>query len=117
MEGGQYIISRGFKKKDQNKGGVPRGPTQWGTSGDYQDINFLCYSHSGSAKHCLSVGAAQGTGYNQNSTACGPHEVAIDTNVEGASELIIICMCCPSNCCGVAGGCVGATAMGIKKGL
>lgn len=23
MEGGQYIISRGFKKKDQNKGGVP----------------------------------------------------------------------------------------------
>lgn len=93
-----------------------RGTTQWGTSGDYQGINFLFYSHSGSSKHCLSVGAAQGTGYNQNSTAYGPHEVAIDTDAQGAmSSLLFVCR--PSNCCGVAGGCVGATAVGIEKGL
>lgn len=72
---------------------------------------------SGSSEHCLSASAAQGTGYNQNSIVCGPHEVAIDTDAQGASELVIICECRPSNCCEVAGGCVGATAMGIKKGV
>lgn len=62
----------------------------------------------------LSAGATQGTGCNRNSTAPGPHEVAIDTDAQGAGELII-CMYLPSNCCGVFVGCVGAIAMGIRR--
>lgn len=38
----------------------------------------------------LSAGAAQGTSCNRNSAAPGPHEVAIDTDAQGASELVII---------------------------
>lgn len=72
---------------------------------------------SGSSEHRLSAGAAQGTGYNQNSAARGPHEVAIDTDAQGASERLIICAHRPSNCCEVAGGCVGTTAMGTKKSV
>lgn len=48
--------------------------------------------------HGLSAGAAQGTGCNRNSAAGGPHEVAIDTDAQGAGELVIIYMYLPSNC-------------------
>lgn len=113
--GGQYVISSGFKtKENQNKGGVP--PSGVPLVIIKASISCVVYC-SGSSEHCLSAGAAQGTGYNQNSAACGPHEVAIDTDAQGASELVIICVYRPSNCCEVAGGCVGAAAVGIKKGV
>lgn len=49
-------------------------------------------SHSLRCGHSLSAGAAQGTGCNRSSAALGPHEVAIDTDAQGASELVIIYM-------------------------
>ena len=100
--------------QDQDKGGVP--PSGVPLVIIKASISCVVYC-SGSSEHCLSASAAQGTGYNQNSIVCGPHEVAIDTDAQGASELVLICECRPSNCCEVAGGCVGATAMGIKKGV
>lgn len=52
-----------------------------------------------------------------NITTLGPREVAVAPVAEGAGRLVIICMYLPSNCHGVAGSCVGATAMGIKEGV
>lgn len=68
-------------------------------------------------RHGLSAGAAQGTSCNQKRAVQGPHEVATDTDAQGAGELIIIFKYFPSNCCGVALGCVSATAIGIKEGV
>lgn len=59
-------------------------------SGDYQGIYFLCNSLFPSCGQGPSAGAAQGTGCNRNSATPGPHEVAIDTDAQGASELVII---------------------------
>lgn len=59
-----------------------------GPSGDYQGIYFLCTSlFPPLYGHSLSAGFAQGTGCNRNSTAPRPHEVAMDTDAQGASEL------------------------------
>ncbi|KAL4699102.1 hypothetical protein H8959_011759 [Pygathrix nigripes] len=102
-----------FKEKDLNDG----GSHPVGASGDYQGIDTFVIPCSPSSEHSQSAGAAQGTDYNRSNPARRPQEVAIDTEVEGAVELVIICVYLPSNCCGIAGCCVGATSVGIEEGV
>jgi hypothetical protein len=85
-KGDNSVIFIGFKKKDENEGGVLPSRVLLVVMRTLISCVTPCSWSSG---YCLSAGAAQGTDCSRNSSVCGPHEVAIDTDVQGAGELLL----------------------------